>query len=388
MDRPEQAAPARRAGHGRRLLAAAAGALVAAALTAGLVAQAPDTQASRPQASGNPDAPTGTEVSLPATRWAPVPSPQIRSTSSPLPGPEAGENPAGQRAASGDGRLYLHPDSQVGEWVRGNRDDRRRPVIESRIATRPAAVWFADPDAGTVAARVRAVTSRAAAEGRVPVLVAYTIPHRDCGQYSAGGTHDLRSYDRWVDRFAAGLGSGEAIVILEPDAVAQSYCLSAKDRDARFASLARAGRVIKRVAPRARVYFDAGHSGWIDARKQAGLLRQAGAASPLASDGVFSNVSNFRSTGDEVRYVREVLAALDAPASHGAVIDTSRNGNGPPAAGEWCDPSGRRIGRAPALSPGEARVDGYLWVKLPGEFDGCRGRAGVFDPAYAYELAR
>ncbi|MFE5210779.1 glycoside hydrolase family 6 protein [Streptomyces sp. NPDC056600] len=360
------------------MLAASAG-VAAVALTAGLVAQAAsDTPPSPPD--GRADA-----VAAPSPRErtaSPSAPPQIASTSSPRP------RPSPSPRAAGGGRLYLHPDSQVGEWVRQNPQDRRRPVIARRIASRPAAVWFADPDATTVAARVRAVTSRAAAQGRVPVLVAYTIPDRDCGQYSAGGAQDLDAYDGWIDRFASGLGTGEVIVILEPDAIAQSHCLSESDRADRFASLARAGRVVKRVAPRARVYYDAGHSGWNSAAQQAALLRRAGADSPRSSDGIFSNVSNFRATADEVRYVRQVLEAMGAPASHGAVIDTSRNGNGPPPEGKWCDPAGRKVGRAPALSPGEARVDAYLWVKLPGESDGCRGQAGAFSPDYAYELAR
>ncbi|MEU3554067.1 glycoside hydrolase family 6 protein [Streptomyces fragilis] len=362
------------------MLAAWAG-VAAVALTAGLVAQAAsDTPA--PAADGRADA-VAAPAPSPGKRGAsPSAPPQIASTSSPRP------EPSPSPKAADDGRLYLHPDSQVGDWVRQNPGDRRSAVIARRIASRPAAVWFADPNVTTVTGHVRAVTSRAAAQGRVPVLVAYTVPGRDCGQYSAGGAQDLDAYGTWIDRFAAGIGSGEVIVILEPDSIAQSHCLSESDRKDRFAALARAGRVVKRLAPRARVYYDAGHSGWNPAAQQAALLRRAGAASPQSSDGIFSNVSNFRTTADEVRYVRAVLDAMDAPASHGAVIDTSRNGNGPPPGGVWCDPPGRKVGRAPALSPGEARVDAYLWVKLPGESDGCRGRAGAFTPDYAYELAR
>ncbi|MFF5188903.1 glycoside hydrolase family 6 protein [Streptomyces sp. NPDC000345] len=281
-------------------------------------------------------------------------------------------------------RLYRHPDSQVLDWVRAHPGDPRRPVVESRIASRPTAVWFTEYAPGTVTSRVRAVTSAAAAQDRVPVLVAYAIPDRDCGGASEGGAPDLDAYDGWIDRFAAGLGSGETVVILEPDSIAQAGCLPEGRRADRFASLARAGRVLKAANPRARVYYDAGHSGWNAPEKQAALLRQAGAAS---ADGVFSNVSNFRGTADESAYDRRVLDALGGPPDLGAVIDTSRNGNGAPRDGQWCDPAGRRIGRAPTLDTGEARIDAYLWVKLPGESDGCRGAAGEFSPSYAYELA-
>ncbi|MGW1284669.1 glycoside hydrolase family 6 protein [Streptomyces sp. NPDC002586] len=281
--------------------------------------------------------------------------------------------------------LYRHPGSQVLDWVRAHPGDPRTAVIASRIADRPAAVWFTDPDPGTIAARVSAVTADAVAQRRVPVLVPYTIPDRDCGGASQGGAPDPTAYDAWIDAFARGLGPGEVIVILEPDSVAQSGCLSRADRAARFASLARAGRVLKAADPRARVYYDAGHSGWNPPDKQAALLRQAGAAD---ADGVFSNVSNFRTTAEEMAYDRQVLAALGGPARLGAVIDTSRNGNGAPPDGQWCDPAGRRIGRAPTLDTGAARIDAYLWVKLPGESDGCRGTAGTFTPSYAYDLAR
>ncbi|MFJ9817023.1 glycoside hydrolase family 6 protein [Streptomyces sp. NPDC101151] len=290
-----------------------------------------------------------------------------------------------QRTTTVSSRLYRHPDSQVLDWVRANPGDPRTALIESRIADRPAAVWFADYSPDTVAARVRAVTAGAAAQARVPVLVPYAVPDRDCGGASQGGAPDLPAYDGWIDAFARGLGSGEVIVILEPDSIAQSDCLRGADRAARFASLARAGRVLKAANPRARVYYDAGHSGWNPPAQQAALLKQAGAA---ASDGIFSNVSNFRTTADEIAYDRQVLDALGGPASLGAVIDTSRNGNGAPPDGQWCDPAGRKIGRAPTLATGEPRIDAYLWVKLPGESDGCKGAAGTFTPSYAYDLAR
>ncbi|MGW2133560.1 glycoside hydrolase family 6 protein [Streptomyces coelicoflavus] len=333
----------------------------------------PDT----PPASPSPSAvPSRSASSSPVTgRPAPAASPK-RASEKAKPPPTAAT------------RLYRHSGSQVLDWVRAHPDDPRRDVIASRIADQPAAVWFADHTPATITARVRAVTAAGAAQGRVPVLVPYAIPDRDCGGHSEGGAPDLDAYDAWIDRFAAGLGPGEVIVVLEPDSVAQSECLSAGDRADRFASLARAGRVLKDAGPRTRVYYDAGHSGWHAPAKQAGWLKQAGAASADSSDGVFSNVSNFHATADEIAYDRAVLDALGGPATLGAVIDTSRNGNGAPPDGEWCDPAGRRIGRAPTLSTGMGRIDAYLWVKLPGESDGCKGEPGTFTPSYAYDLAR
>ncbi|MGW5973201.1 glycoside hydrolase family 6 protein [Streptomyces sp. NPDC055186] len=376
-------------------MVAAASLVVAVGTAAGVVSSVDDGRGSdeaRPAttASPRPEALPALPSASPSTGAPPPsasdpPEPRAEKASATPSGPPSARE---QRSAPVSPRLYRHPESQVLDWVRAHPGDPRRAVIESRIGDRPAAVWFADHSPDTVTERVRAITSAGAARGRVPVLVPYTIPDRDCGGHSRGGAPDLDAYDDWIDRFAAGLGSGEVIVILEPDSLAQADCLSAGQRADRFASLARAGRVLKEADPRARVYYDAGHSGWNAPARQADWLRQAGAASEASSDGVFSNVSNFHDTADEIAHNRRVLDALDGPPGLGAVIDTSRNGNGAPADGEWCDPAGRRLGRAPTLSTGEAGIDAYLWVKLPGESDGCRGAPGTFTPSYAYDLAR
>ncbi|MFE0175557.1 glycoside hydrolase family 6 protein [Streptomyces sp. NPDC059002] len=380
-------------------MVAVASVVAAVGTVAGVVSALDDRAGgaqARPKATGSP-----TLEPLPAVP-TPAPSPATPTPATPTPAPpspsatsseESSARPSPTQPAPrpkpsppAAGRLYRHGDSQVLDWVRAHRGDPRRPLIESRIADRPAAVWFADPSPETIRSRVRAVTS--AAGDRVPVLVPYAIPDRDCAGASRGGAPDLAAYDAWIDRFAAGLGTGEVIVILEPDAIALSECLSAGQRGERYASLARAGRVLKAADPKARVYYDAGHSGWNAPRRQAARLRQAGAASAASSDGVFTNVSNFHRTADEAAYARRVLAALGGPRELGAVIDTSRNGNGAPADGAWCDPDGRKLGRAPTLRTGEARIDAYLWIKLPGESDGCKGSPGTFSPGYAYELAR
>ncbi|MET9682723.1 glycoside hydrolase family 6 protein [Streptomyces coeruleorubidus] len=372
----------------------AASVVVATGAVAGVLSafddrRVPD-QARRPETSASPllaPLPAVPSASPSATESAsPTPVTSAPGTPSPTPSPSRTRKKQ-ERTTPVSPRLYRHPDSQVLDWVRANSGDPRHAVIASRIADQPAAVWFADYSPDTLTARVAAVTSGGAARGRVPVLVPYTIPGRDCGGYSQGGAPDLDAYDAWIDRFAAGLGSGEVIVVLEPDSVAQAECLPSGERADRFASLARAGRVLKAANPRARVYFDAGHSGWNAPGKQAAWLRQAGAASPESSDGIFSNVSNFHTTADEVAYDRRVLDALGGPADLGAVIDTSRNGNGAPPDGTWCDPAGRKLGRAPTLSTGEDRIDAYLWVKLPGESDGCKGKPGTFTASYAYDLA-
>ncbi|WP_433343327.1 glycoside hydrolase family 6 protein [Streptomyces sp. CA-253872] len=380
------------------------------------LAPEPTSRATTPPPRSVPPSPRGTAPSLSPSRAAPASRPPAAG---PTPRPGAPLSPAGPDGDGGDGggstgtgagagagkgtgrgtgkgtgdasgadaeRLFRYPDSQVLDWVAAHPGDPRADAIEDGIARRPAAVWFADHSPGTITARVAAVTSAARRAGAVPVLVAYDIPGRDCGGASQGGAPGLAAYDDWITRFARGLGDGENIVILEPDAIAQSDCLSAGERAARFASLERAARVLKAAGPRTRVYFDAGHSGWLAPARAAALLRQAGAA--RAGDGIFTNVSNFHRTTDETAYARAVLDALGGPPGLGAVVDTSRNGNGAPPGGAWCDPAGRALGTPPTLRTGRSRIDAYLWVKLPGESDGCAAAAGTFSPEAAYALVR
>ncbi|MFF5898837.1 glycoside hydrolase family 6 protein [Streptomyces argenteolus] len=382
----------RRRAAGRHTMAAPASAVVVAGAATGVMtAEDGERTTARPGPTASPVLEALPAVPTPSESAPASAPPSAPASASPRPartGPASGApapsaKPA--RRAGGITALHRHPQSQVLDWVAAHRSDPRRPLIESRIASQPAAVWFPAYNPGAVTGQVRGVTAAAAAAGRTPVLVPYAIPDRDCGGASGGGAPGLDAYDAWMEDFAAGLGSGPVIVILEPDAIALSDCLPAGQRADRFASLARAGRTLHAADPRARVYFDGGHSGWHSAARQAAALREAGAAT--SGDGIFTNVSNFHSTADETAYARRVLAALDGPPGLGAVIDTSRNGNGAPKAGEWCDPDGRALGRTPTTDTGAAGIDAYLWVKLPGESDGCKGSAGSFTPGYAYELA-
>ncbi|MDT0441159.1 glycoside hydrolase family 6 protein [Streptomyces johnsoniae] len=282
----------------------------------------------------------------------------------------------------GDAVFHNYP-LQVHEWVEENAGDARQPLIAERIASQPQAVWFSNYEPGTVTQDAAEVTSAAAAAGEVPVLVSYMIPNRDCGGASAGGAPDFPSYLEWAEGFAAGLGSDPVAIILEPDSLALTTCLDDAERAERFSALAQAADTIHAANPEARVYFDAGHSAWHEPATMAGTLIEAGILE--SGDGIYSNVSNYRVTEEEVAFAEGVLAALGDDSLR-AVIDTSRNGNGPDGA-EWCDPPGRLVGENPTADTGNDLIDAYLWVKPPGELDGCAGPAGQFSPDMAYQLA-
>jgi endoglucanase len=294
--------------------------------------------------------------------------------------------PAGPAARAGldpSTRFYVSPNSKVMQWDAANPGDPREPAIAGDIASQPQAIWFSTWDPATVTSDVQAVTQPAAAAGQTPVLVIYEIPNRDCGGASAGGAPDLSSYATYIQNFAAGLGTGQVVIILEPDSLALQTCLSPADASARDAAIASATTALKSADPGAKVYLDAGHSNWNSDTQQASVLQQAGVT---RADGIFSNVSNFMTTSGELTYDKQILADLGNPANAHIVIDTSRNGNGPAPGDPWCDPDGRALGQHPTADTGDPQVDAYLWVKPPGEADGCADPAGTFDPALADAL--
>jgi endoglucanase len=274
---------------------------------------------------------------------------------------------------------------QIQRWEDEGRG--RDAALLRRIAERATALWPAGDDPVPVIAQAVAAAGR---EHRTAVFVAYNIPHRDCGRHSAGGAEDSGAYLRWIDAFAGALGGGDALVVLEPDAVAHIVdgCTPGEYRAEREGLL---GEAVDRLKerPRTKVYVDAGNPAWIvDPRDLVAPLRRSGIA---RADGFSLNVSNFQTDAATRAYGLRLSEALGG--KH-FVVDTSRNGNGP-LNGErgtaWCNPPGRALGTAPTTDTGEPALDAYLWIKRPGESDGeCRGgpAAGTWWPDYALGLAR
>lgn len=280
--------------------------------------------------------------------------------------------------------LFVDPDAAAAREADRLRDsDPQRAALFDRIGDRPQADWFGDeltPAAVHDAVATRTATIRRA--GALPVFVAYAIPARDCGQHSAGGVGSPAAYRDWIQAFASGLDGAPAVVVLEPDALAQLDCLAPAARQDRLALLRYAVGTLG--AAGASVHLDAGHSGWHPAATMAQRLRAAGVEE---ARGFALNVSNHRWTDTEVAYARDLSARTDGAR---AVIDTSRNGRGPAPDGQWCNPDGRGLGPAPTTATADPVVDAYLWVKRPGESDGtCNGGppAGEWWPAAAEGLA-
>jgi endoglucanase len=281
-------------------------------------------------------------------------------------------------------KLYVEPEgsarAQATAWSDARPND---ATLIRRIAEQPQAMWLGEwrPD---VRAAVARRVARATHAGRVPVLVAYNVPNRDCGQHSSGGAADAARYRAWIGQIAAGIGSGPAVVILEPDALAGMDCLSRRDRRERIQLLKDAVMQLSAL-PATALYIDAGNPGWVPAARMAKRLRAVGVG---RARGFAVNVAAFETTARSRAYGRAISRRTGG--AH-FVIDTSRNGAGPSAPGDWCNPGGRALGAFPTTHTGDPLVDAFLWVKRPGESDGvCNGGppAGTWWPEYALDLAR
>jgi endoglucanase len=268
--------------------------------------------------------------------------------------------------------------------------------VDPRLANdgRPAAIsgqpyatwiggWSGDP-----AAAAKKTVDAATAQGKIATLVLYNIPLRDCGLYSAGGLANFTEYKNWIAGVAAGIGQREAIVIVEPDALAGLDCLNATQRSDRVAGLTDAVTQLTSKT-KAFVYIDAGNVSWIPSGEMANRLKQVGIDK---ARGFAVNTSNFYKISENITYG---TAIAQATGGKSFVIDTSRNGAGayvnPSDSETWCNPPGRGLGVRPTTTTGKPFVDAYLWVKTPGESDGsCKGApaAGQWYEAYAQELIR
>ncbi|HST06750.1 MAG TPA: glycoside hydrolase family 6 protein [Gemmatimonadaceae bacterium] len=308
----------------------------------------------------------------------PPPPPPPTPDPGPPPIPVAGNPIAGAT-------FWVNPNSSARQTANSWRTSRPADAAQmDKIANGSQAQWFGGWSGDIFTAVANAVGTVSSA-GAVPVFVAYNIPQRDCGGLSGGGGATADAYRTWISGFARALTGTRAVVILEPDALTQMDCLSAADQATRVSLIQYAIGVLKTASASVAVYLDGGHSAWKSASDQAARLTRADVA---AADGFALNVSNFQYTSNSIAYGRAVSALIGG--KH-FVIDTGRNGLGPTADNQWCNPAGRALGASTTTSTGDPRVDAYLWIKAPGESDGaCNGApaAGAWWADYALGLAQ
>ena len=276
--------------------------------------------------------------------------------------------------------FHVLTDTQAHRWCttefHAGRTTSERWVVWDKIAAVPQARWVGPSPIGP---QIDEILDAAGETNTLPVFVAYAIPFRDAGGASSGGFRDVRSYQAWAKSFAQLVGVAPAVVILEPDTLIHMPGLNAEQRKNRLACLTYAVQAFKQHAPNTYVYLDGGDGRYNSPESLAPWLLQAGVAD---ARGFAVNVSNYNTNSMCEAFAAELRDLLGLPDT-GFVIDTSRNGNGPPPDSYiranpstwWGNPPGRKLGDEPQYMGGTNGFDAKLWVKLPGESDGPYGVA-------------
>ena len=201
----------------------------------------------------------------------------------------------------------------------------KNALLITAMETVPQAVWLTSGTPSQVSATVTSTLRQANAERAVPVLVLYNIPGRDCGSYSAGGAQNTADYETWVDAIAAVIGNQKALIVLEPDALADLPSDCGYDPTQVNIPQATADRYTQinygltklETGSQTLVYLDAGNSHWQAVPIMAQRLVQAGIQQ---AQGFFTNVSNYNLNNYETKYdtwVSECLAFGNDPEQGG-----------------------------------------------------------------------
>ena len=266
--------------------------------------------------------------------------------------------------------LYVDTKTAAARWQAAHGADWLDP-----ITSQPQARWLNGPK--DLAAVPRMVT-RARNRDELPVFVAYYIPNRGCTDFKQGAP-DTTAYNAYIRDLVDALGPVHSVIVLEPDATAADCYNPARGKLLTHAvqALSKAGHS---------VYLDAGHARWRSTGEMATRLLQSGIAH---AEGFAVNVANRQTTNDSYRWGLELS---DLTGDRDFVIDTSRNGTGPPPDDpkrddEWCNPARQALGAAPQTTH-QPHLAALLWIKAPGESDGmCGGeQTYLFSPTQARNL--
>src|ERR1700689_549527 len=283
--------------------------------------------------------------------------------------------------------FYVNPQNSAAVWSAANPNDGREPEIESAIASKPSAVWFAGQGTENIAEQTGALEGAAAWSNQLPVMVAYNITDRDiCAGQSSGGASSDAAYANWINLSAVGIADRPAVGIPEPAGLADESCMTSAEISDRDGLLNYAITQFNQQAQETWVYLDAGNPGWLSAATMASYLNSAGRAN---TNGFSLNVSSYYTVAQNVAYGNAINADLSAWYGYTKpfVIDTSRAGNGSNN-NQWRNPSGMKLGPTDQVGGG---AEALLWIKDPGESDGDCGTgdgtvAGQFNPQLAYDL--
>jgi hypothetical protein len=201
-------------------------------------------------------------------------------------------------------------------------------AVLDKIIQRPKATWFghwqADSDIKQRVEKYIALTTGGDPEVLVQVSIFRMVPweREACRRLPTQAERD--SYKRWIDGFAAGVGSTHMAIIMQPDG---PFVMCAPGRSKLPARMIRYAVRTLSALPNVSVYIDGGAADWQrDSAKNA--LRMLIPMGIQWARGFALNSTHYDSTARQVKQsarISKALAARGMPNKFG-VINTSSNG--------------------------------------------------------------
>ncbi len=291
---------------------------LALALAAGLLAAAgsPGAAASSSSSSGSVSASTASRTLTPSWEvWQRAEKPYPQNPSNPL--------------ANRLWGVYSGPQDQVSKPHQASRGTRRR--LLDKIALRPRTKWYGSfvPDSrirSTVQSYIAA--SQAGDPTKLVQLAVFRMEpweHAACKRRSSA--REKRSYRRWVNQLAAGIGSTPTLVVMQPDG---PFLWCAPDRAAKSRLLTFATKRLSSL-PATSVYIDAGAADWCendrgnDPERCAGILKLAGIEH---ARGFALDSTHYTGPSENIRHGAEIVSILqrDGYGTKRFIIDTAKSG--------------------------------------------------------------
>jgi endoglucanase len=222
------------------------------------------------------------------------------------------------------------------------------------------------------------------------LLTTYDLVHGPC-KHNGDSPAFVRSYRKWINRLADGIGNFRVVMIFEIDALITKGCLTPHGLHVRLVDEIKWGVQRLEQDPHVVVYIDAGAADAIGYQGTANMLQTAGIR---YAQGFSLNATHFDWTTKELYYGQEISRVLGGVHF---VVNTGGSGRGPLVPADravrgnevLCNPPGRGLGPL-STHTGYRWADGLLWDDDPGESGGqCRPGAPPipdFWPAYAVML--
>lgn len=268
-------------------------------------------------AGATPEAPT-------ATRATDAPSREVWQAAE-KPYPENASNPLANRVWG----VYQGPQDQVSGPFLASVGVRQQ--LLATIGMRPRTKWYGgwvpDNAIGSTVRKYIAASQNGDPEKLVQIAVFRMKPWEGEGCERRSTVAEKRSYKRWINALAAGIGSTPMLVVMQPDG---PFLWCVPDLGAKSKLLTYATKKLSAL-PRTSVYIDAGAADWCengkgnDPARCAAILMRTGIQ---YARGFALDSTHYTGPADNIAHGAAIAAVLEA-AGYGSkhfILDTAKSG--------------------------------------------------------------